>query len=513
MIRGAFGGDMVTLLLALGTASAASLDLLDVGGIWGTPGATNPTAIWWNPAGLALTKGPQVLAEGAPTIGGLVFDRKNPTYEPIDPEFAYDVDGDGEDDFETDWSGSERIGFVGVVPFLGLSTTIPGVKGLAFGAGLYVPYARTGTSSEKFGPGRYHVRSGGIQVVNVSLGGAYQIADVLAIGAAVDVMNSSWGVDVDTEYYTALGPEIAADPNLGDGDIPEQFHDAYTEARGYTSNLQFDPLRTRAVTFGAGLYLTPVKGVGISASYRHGASVTHSGGMRYVFACPEDALSKIAAGVTGICNGEGANVRGKAKVSYRYPSRVNASVVLETVPKLRLELMGGLVFWSQFEEYSVSTKVTNASQFDASSDTRAEETAELVSQDRTWARDNRNAPWFGVDSKIDLSPKWTLAGRVVVDTPAVPSAVMTPNNVDMVDIAMTGGAILTPAPMVDIALTYTRHQWIGRTITNSQFSIATFQQDRTPDRFFYPESNGDYSGGVHRLGLSVRGRFGGAAQQ
>ena len=234
--------------------------------------------------------------------------------------------------------------------------------------------------------------------------------------------------------------------------------------------------------------------------------------MRYVFACPEDALSKIAAGVTGICNGEGADVRGKATVAYRYPSRVNLGVVLETVPKLRLELMGGLVYWSQFTEYSITTKVTDASQFDASSDTRAEETAELVSQKRTWARDNRNAPWGGVDAKVEVAPKWTLAGRVVVDTPAVPSEVMSSNNVDMLDLAMTAGAIATPTPLLDVALTYTRHQWIGRTITDSRFSVATFQEKRTADRYFYPESNGDYTGGVHRLGVSVRGRFGGAAK-
>jgi long-chain fatty acid transport protein len=507
------GGTMLALLLALGTADAASLDLLDVGGIWGTPGATNPTAVWWNPAGLALTQGTQLLAEGAPTIGGVKFDRTNPSYAPIDPEFAYDVDGDGEDDFETDYSGSESLRFVGVVPFIGVSTTIPGVKGLGLGAALYVPYARTGTSDSAFGPGRFNVRDGGIQVVNISLGAGYHIADIVAIGASLDMMESTWGVDVDTEYYTALGPEIAADPNLGGDGIPESFHDAYTEARGYTTNLQFDPLKSRRITFGAGVYITPSDTVGISIAYRHGANVSHTGGMRYVFSCPEDALSKIAAGVTGICNGEGADVRGKARISYRYPARVNLGVVLEPAPTVRLELMGGAVFWSQFSEYNIRTSVTDASQFDAASESRAEDTAALVSQDRKWARDNRNAPWFGVDTKVAVSPIVTVGGRLVVDTPAVPSEVLSTNNIDMVDLAMSGLAVFTPTPRLDIGLSYTRHQWVGRTVTDSRFSVATFQEKRTSDRYFYPEANGTYTGGVHRFALSLRGRFGKLADE
>ena len=43
-----------------GAAGAASLDLLEVGGAFGTPAATNPTAIWWDPAGIAVHGGTQV---------------------------------------------------------------------------------------------------------------------------------------------------------------------------------------------------------------------------------------------------------------------------------------------------------------------------------------------------------------------------------------------------------------------------------------------------------------------
>jgi len=37
--------------LLLSTGFAASIDNLEVGGLWGTPTAHDATALWWNPGG------------------------------------------------------------------------------------------------------------------------------------------------------------------------------------------------------------------------------------------------------------------------------------------------------------------------------------------------------------------------------------------------------------------------------------------------------------------------------
>ena len=67
---------MTPLLLLLSAfAHAANVDNLEIGGLWGSPGATDATALWWNPAGLAADTGTRVHLEGAPTLAGIKYDR------------------------------------------------------------------------------------------------------------------------------------------------------------------------------------------------------------------------------------------------------------------------------------------------------------------------------------------------------------------------------------------------------------------------------------------------------
>ncbi|MFN7146885.1 MAG: hypothetical protein ACK4YP_24130, partial [Myxococcota bacterium] len=59
-------------------ARAASLDNLEIGGPWGSPTATDATAAWWNPAGLAAGRGTRVMVEGAPTFASVTYERAEP---------------------------------------------------------------------------------------------------------------------------------------------------------------------------------------------------------------------------------------------------------------------------------------------------------------------------------------------------------------------------------------------------------------------------------------------------
>ena len=108
---------MTVFLLLTSGAHAASLDLIEVGGAWGTPAATNPTALWWNPAGLAVGGGTQVHVEVAPTIGTVTAARDNPDYGELDP--TYFAEGYPE---SYDYSGTDTLRYVGAVPFVGVSS-------------------------------------------------------------------------------------------------------------------------------------------------------------------------------------------------------------------------------------------------------------------------------------------------------------------------------------------------------------------------------------------------------
>ena len=90
---------MVLLLISLlqaRSAQAASLDNIEVGGFSGSPLATDGTASWWNPAGLAGGEGWRLTLEGAPTFATVLFDRDQPH------------------------GGLDTYSLKGVVPFVGL---------------------------------------------------------------------------------------------------------------------------------------------------------------------------------------------------------------------------------------------------------------------------------------------------------------------------------------------------------------------------------------------------------
>jgi long-subunit fatty acid transport protein len=497
---------LTSLFLALTTnAQAGSLDLLEVGGMWGTPAATNPTAVWWNPAGLAVASGTQILIESAPTFARAQHERTSPDYGPIDEENAVDLDGDGFPDTKYDYGGPDELKYSGFSPFAGVSTDF-GVKGFGIGAAFFVPFAKEGESSYPNGSGRYNVRGGGNKALYLSLASGYHIADLVAIGASFSYVMNTWEADVDTEAYSALGPAYAEALST---DIPETYQDGYIEHPGYTTNLKFDPLKDNTVTFGTGVYITPIDMLGISIAYHHGIRVENTGDVTLGFSCPptDDFPSAAAAGLTGLCTDQkGATIKGTSLIAYNLPSRLHGGILLEPVDMLRLELMGGWVHWSQFTDYEIHTKV-KPSDVPVDSEEFQQTTADLVSQDRLWARASKNNGWVGLDGKVSPIPVLTLGGRAMVDTPAVPSMAVSTNNFDSLSVILSGLVVVKPVKMLDIGLSYGHHFVTKRTITDSGFGVTLDESKRKADRFFYPEANGTYVGHINRLGISVRGHF------
>jgi len=522
-------GELVLLFLLLSNiSSAASLDRIDVGGVWGTPGATNPTAIWWNPARLARTPGTQILLEGAPIFATISHERYNPDYGTIDPEHAVDIDGDGIPDLEYDYSGTDEITFNGVVPFVGISSDL-GIPGFGIGAGLYAPFAIGGKTSKDMGPARFALRDGNIQAVYTTLAAGYSPVDWLSFGISGSHVMSTWHVDVDTESYTALADELATNESAallggGQGVIPESYQDGYMEAPGYSLNLLFDPLQTQTFTFGGGFDIVPNNQWAVSMAYHQGIRLEHSGGVEMRFRCPPDGdgASTLGAAFVGLCtipDGEdervGAVAQARSRINYNLPGRLQGGVVWTPDPALRIEAMGGYVFWHVFTDYEIHTKVTDGDKyFDALLDGGAAETAELVSQDRLWARDSQDAFWVGIDGKGEVAPWMTLAGRLMVDSPAVPTEALSANNIDAWTIAGTLALIAHPThastkkTRLDVGLSYTRSQWLTRENTESVFGLTVDPEQRKANRYFYPESNGTYGGNINRFGLSVRTTFG-----
>ena len=175
------------LALASAPAHAASLDLLEVGGLWGTPTATGPTAVWWNPGAMSGGSGTRFLFELAPTIGGVTIDRDDPNYSD-----------------DTDFSGSETFSTVQPIPFLGVVSDF-GVPGLGVGLAGFVPMGRGGSStSEEPGASRTHLRVALILPLPASLSVSYGMENVFGIGASVTYIHSTWQATLDNDMSTQL---------------------------------------------------------------------------------------------------------------------------------------------------------------------------------------------------------------------------------------------------------------------------------------------------------------------
>lgn len=487
-------------LLAVLTSSAfgGGLDLLEVGGAWGTPGADNPTALWWNPSGLALGTGTQIMVEVAPTFGRITAQRDNPDYGTLDPTVYNGKFADLAPD-SYDYSGTDVLSSVAPVPFLGVSTDF-GVEGLGVGASLSVPFGKAGALENPDGPNRYHVRAGTIQALYTTLGGGYQLSDRIALGASVSMVSSWWSADTDFSLY----PDLAREALSGDGST---WQDAVQEMPEYAVGTVIDT-RATSFTFGVGANLRPLGDdtLQIALSYNHGVRLDHEGTVAMSFACPpvwDGPARADAVGTLMICDGSGAgiSVGGTATIGYRLPGRIHLGVAVKPTERLRLEAMGGVVFWSGFGPYEIQTLVSPT----AFPGTLANDTmARIVGTPRTWARDHRDTFWAGLDGKVTLSDRVTVGARALYDRAAIESQSVLANNYDASALHLSGMGEVRPTDKLGITLSVA-HQFLARrVVTDSPFGISVQDDDATPAAYFYPTGNGTYTGRITRIGAAVR---------
>lgn len=451
---------------------AASLDNVEVGGVWGTPLAENPTAIWWNPAGLSRVDGTQVLIEGAPTFGKVSFDRVD-EYNP----------------------GSDTYRMVGVLPFAGVASNF-GVPGLGVGAGLIVPYVRGGEADGQPGVGSFHMRGGSIRALQGTLAVGYQPKGVpISLGGAASFVRSEWSANLDMELTTALDKEIAA---LGQD---SGYTDAQIEDPDYTANLDFPGLADNAFTFSAGLRadLDPFK---ISLAYVSGTHVDNRGDATLTFGCPpqEDTLGRFGAEAYGLCY---STLLANAQVSYDLPGRIQGAIAYAPDEKVAVQLMGAYVFWSQYRDFDITV-----SGVEDRNELANPNTAGMVNQHRLWARDNVDAWWIGSDVKARVHDRVLVGGRFVFDHHAVPDVALSPNNVDHDALALTPMVSVDAHDNIRLTLSYGHTFFTTRTLTTSGFGVTLDEASRKDDRYFYPTMNGTYAGSIDRVALVVHGRFG-----
>jgi long-subunit fatty acid transport protein len=458
--------------------------------------------LWWNPSGLALGHGTQVMVEVAPTFGSVTAQRANPDYGILDPS-VYDPKDRDEVPDSYDYSGTDVLSSFAPVPFLGISTDF-GVEGLGVGASLSVPFGKAGSLADPNGPNRYHIRSGSIQTLYTTLGGGYRLTDAIALGGSVSMVSSWWSADTDFSLY----PDLAANQITGDGST---YQDAVQEMPEYAVRTLIDT-RDTALTFGVGANLQPLGDdtLQIAISYNHQVRLDHEGTASLEFACPptwDGPAYTDATGVLGICDpetGRGVTAAGTASLGYRLPGRVHLGIAVQPHERVRLEVMGGAVFWSAFGPYEIQTLVPPSSFPNPLSDGTM---AGIVSAKREWARDHRDTFWAGVDGKVNLSDRVMVGGRALYDRAAIEAQSVLANNYDANALHLSAMGEVRPTPNLGVTLSVS-HQFLARReVTDSPFAISVAGPQPGREAYFYPSGNGTYTGRITRIGAAIRVRF------
>lgn len=444
---------------------AASLDNLQIGGPWGTPTATDATAVWWNPAGIASGKGTRLMLELEPTWASFNYSRTDPN------------------------GGNDAYTLTGAVPYAGVSSDLT-VPGLGVGLALAIPFVRGGTETVDPGPGRYAMRVGNSRAVFILLGGGYNILDKIALGAAVAYVKSEWTAKVDTDTLPDLRQAL-----IDEGQEPT-YTDADLENPRYAATTDFSTLSDDTMTFSGGIRVTPLTNLAVGVTYIHGATVNNEGTVDITFDCPpdEDTMGSYGADSLGLCH---TVIPAKASVGYSLPNRVHGGIMWEPTPAVRLEVMGGWVGWSQYKDFTI--KVRDA-------EVTKEKAEPMVEQERLWARDNIDTGWVGLDAKGHVGWRWTFGARILYDASAVPTNALSTNNWDGDSVDLAVLAAFKPIRPLEIGVSYEHDFVADRTTTDSVYGMTI---DGTPkaDRYFYAHGNGKYSGSIDRLGISLRAYF------
>jgi long-subunit fatty acid transport protein len=461
-------------VLLIGTAFSASLDLLDVGGVYGTPNSNGGTAAWWNPAGFATGEGLQVHIEAAPTFGGVRYERSDPM--------------GGQDEYRT----------AAVIPFAGVTHGLNQEK-FGIGGAVGIPIGRGGASIYEQGAGRYHMRSGGSQAIYGMVGAAWRPVDQIAVGGVISVVHSRWDAYLDSETLPDLESAIQA---LGEQTV---YTDADLEDPHYASTLETQgSLTDTRMSFAIGVKVMPdPEGrVSLSATYHHGVTLEHTGDARILIGCPpqEDTIGRFGSESYGLCNDL---LEADMSVSYRLPARIHGGVLIMPIEALRIELMGGWVNWSVYDDFTVEISGIEEKNPDVNP-----EAAELVSKHQLWARDAQDSIWGALDIKGTLAQGWvTVGGRALFDRASIPDHAVSPNNFDANSVTVSGMAALHILPVdLDLYVSYSEAFLQERTVTNSAYSVS-LGDDRAEERWYYPHANGSYSAWTRRVALGLRWRF------
>lgn len=473
-------GLCTALLITPATAMAGGLAAARFGGELGNPTTSHPTALYFNPAGLALGTGTRIYAEG-------VFIYRTASYER--PVAAIDnVLEDGEmgsgtpEDVVGANSGEASLSNFLVSPFAAVVSDL-GVDNLGVGLGLYVPFGGQATwqrndawEGNAMYPGavdgvqRWATIDGSIRALYLTLGGAYQLGDQLSIGAGVNVVRQEVAT---TRARTAVGTD----------DLVSTASGAVLEGRSF-----IDAAGTQ-LSASAGIMWRPLARLRIGASYQSQPGFGES-------TLPGTLESKFGSGPVSTT---------KVDFVHSLPDVFRLGAAVWPSSTLELRLSGDYTRWSVMEHQCLLDAADPAARCafnaDGTVDTGAGGAGVIVNIPRSW-KDT-----FGVRAGASFwaSPALEVMGGLSYDSNAVPDMTMDASIIDMDKMVGSAGVRWMTGPIeVFAALThvlYLEREVAPRERDGSGAPITLDQPSRTPD------GGGTYGQSITLLNLGLQYSF------
>lgn len=411
-------------LVVPSSAAAGGFAAARFGGELGNPTTSHPTAIYFNPAGLALGTGTRIYAEGVFVHRTASYDRP---VEAIDNVLEAGEMGSGtpEDAIGANAGEATLSNFL-VSPFAAVVSDL-GVEGLGVGVGLYVPFGGQASwdkaeewADDPMYPGavdgvaRWSSIDSSLRVLYISAAGAYRFNDRFSIGAGVNVVSQELAT---TRARTASSTD-----------------DLISTATGQiVEGRSFIDVSGTQLAASAGVMWRPNDELRLGASYQSQPGFG------------ENRLS----GTLSSKFGSGADSDTEIELLQSFPDVFRLGAAYAATPELELRLSGDYTRWS-VTEYQCLVDANDpaaACSFNDDGSVAADGAGVIVNIPRDWNDTfgvRAGASWFA-------SRALEVMGGLSYDSSAVPDQTADATAIDMAKVVGSAGVRWTNGPMEVIA--------------------------------------------------------------
>jgi long-chain fatty acid transport protein len=416
-------------------ASASGFATARFGGEHGHPTTFNPTAIYYNPAGIAESEGFHIFVDANVAFRSATFDHtERPEYDVPEPPGAAGAN-----------TGKATLSNVAVAPMIGATGKF---GDFALGLGFYVPFGGSSTwdKDEDFenhprwpgpvdGEQRWYSIEGTLRSFFWTLAGAYKIPNTgLSLGLGLNLIRSS--------IHT-----IRARTSVGDNSIEQE-------------GRSFIDVGDWAWSFGVGaMYEAIPKKLFIGASYQSRPNV--AGGMR------------LDGQLHNYFDGESVT---EVDVHQDLPDIIRLGVRWAPRENLELRLFGDWTRWSAFDKQCLVE--VDAEECEVNEDgSSASDPQPIQNLPRDWddAWGVRVGGSYWVDPKVEI---FTGLGY---DSNAIPAESLDPALTDFHDISVAIGGRFTIVKQLAAAVSYTHFFYFERNTNGESINAEYVAPSSGPD--------------------------------